>query len=53
MVDDGTVSRLAESVYRWTAAYWSLRWIRMNAHGLDVKVEDISDRLGALALGRA
>ena len=50
VVDDGTVSRLADDVYRWTAADPSLRWIRMNAHGLDVKVEDISDRLGALAL---
>ena len=50
VVDDGTVSRLAEDVYRWTAADPSLRWIHMNSHGLDVKVEDISDRLGAVAL---
>ena len=50
VVDDGTVSRLAEDVYRWTAADPTLRWIRMNATGLDVAVEDISDRLGALAL---
>jgi hypothetical protein len=37
-------------VYRWTAAEPNLRWIHMNSHGLQVTVEDISDRLGALAL---
>jgi aminomethyltransferase len=50
VIDDGTVSRLEESVYRWTAAEPSLRWIHMNSTGLQVTVEDISDRLGALAL---
>jgi len=50
VIDDGTVSRLEEDVYRWTAAEPNLRWIHMNSHGLQVTVEDISDRLGALAL---
>jgi aminomethyltransferase len=50
VIDDGTVSRLEEDVYRWTAAEPNLRWIHMNSHGLEVKIEDISDRLGALAL---
>ncbi len=50
VIDDGTVSRLAEDVYRWTAAEPSLRWIRTNSLGLDVRVEDISDRTAALAL---
>jgi aminomethyltransferase len=50
VIDDGTVSRLDDSVYRWTAAEPNLRWIHMNSHGLQVTVEDISDRLGALAL---
>jgi aminomethyltransferase len=50
VIDDGTVSRLDENVYRWTAAEPNLRWIHMNSHGLQVTVEDISDRLGALAL---
>jgi glycine cleavage system T protein (aminomethyltransferase) len=49
-IDDGTVSRLAENVYRWTAADPSLRWFQQNALGLDVKVEDISDQVAALAL---
>jgi aminomethyltransferase len=50
VVDDGTITRLDETTYRWTAADPSLRWIRMNASGLDVQVEEISERLAALAL---
>jgi len=50
VIDDGTISRLAEDVYRWTAAEPNLRWITQNAHGLDVVIEDVSDRLAALAL---
>ncbi len=50
VIDDGTVSRLAENTYRWTAADPSLRWFRQNALGLDVSIEDISERVAALAL---
>jgi aminomethyltransferase len=50
VIDDGTVSRLGERVFRWTAADPSLRWIRQNSLGLDVVVEDISEPLAALAL---
>jgi len=49
-IDDGTVSRLAENVYRWTAADPSLRWFQQNALGLDVRIEDISESIAALAL---
>jgi aminomethyltransferase len=50
VIDDGTISRLAENAYRWTAADPSIRWFHQNALGLDVNVEDISDKLAALAL---
>jgi aminomethyltransferase len=50
VIDDGTVSRLGPELYRWTAAEPNLRWIRQNAHGLEVLVEDVSDQLAALAL---
>jgi len=50
VIDDGTVSRLAENTYRWTAADPSLRWFHQNASGLDVRIEDISDEVAALAL---
>jgi aminomethyltransferase len=49
-IDDGTVSRLAENTYRWTAADPSLRWFTQNAAGMDVEIEDISESVSALAL---
>ena len=50
VIDDGTVSRLSEDTFRWTAADPSLRWFRQNATGLDVRIEDISEEVAALAL---
>ena len=50
VIDDGTISRLGENLYRWTAADPSLRWFHQNALGLDVTIEDISGQLAALAL---
>jgi len=50
VIDDGTVSRLEENVYRWTAADPSLRWFTQNAVGLDVEIEDISESIASLAL---
>jgi aminomethyltransferase len=50
VIDDGTVSRLAENTYRWTAADPSLRWFTQNAAGMDVHIEDISESVAALAL---
>src|SRR5215471_14537549 len=50
VIDDGTITRLGENEYRWTAADPSLRWFQQNALALDVKIEDISERTAALAL---
>jgi aminomethyltransferase len=50
VIDDGTVSRLEQNTYRWTAADPSLRWFTQNASGMDVHVEDISESVAALAL---
>ncbi len=50
VIDDGTVTRLDENAYRWTAADPSLRWFRQNAAGMQVEIEDISERTAALAL---
>lgn len=50
VIDDGTVSRLGEDLFRWTAADPSLRWFRQNAAGMDVSVEDVSEEIAALAL---
>ncbi|MGH2682447.1 MAG: aminomethyltransferase family protein [Actinomycetota bacterium] len=50
VLDDGTVTRLEDARFRWTSAEPNLRWIRMNGHGLDVEVEEISESTAALAL---
>ena len=50
VIDDGTITRLEENVYRWTAADPSLRWFRQNGLNMDVQVEDISEQVAALAL---
>jgi aminomethyltransferase len=50
VIDDGTVTRLDEQTFRWTAADPSLRWFLQNAAGLDVHLADISDQVCALAL---
>ena len=50
VIDDGTVTRLAEDTFRWTAADPSLRWFTQNAIGLDVAIEDVSEQVAALAL---
>src|SRR5689334_18978797 len=50
VIDDGTVSRLDDQVFRWTAADPNLRWFRQNAHGLDVRIDDVSEQVAALAL---
>jgi aminomethyltransferase len=50
VVDDGTVTRLSENAYRWTAADPSLRWFQQNAIGLEVSISDISEQVAALAL---
>jgi aminomethyltransferase len=50
VVDDGTVSRLDAGTYRLTSADSSLRWLHLNAGGMEVEIEDQSERVGALSL---
>jgi len=50
VIDDGTITRLEQNKYRWTAADPSLRWFRQNGLNMDVRVEDISEKIAALAL---
>ena len=50
VVDDGTIHRLGSASFRWTAADPQYRWLKMNASGLEVEVEDISESTAALAL---
>jgi glycine cleavage system T protein (aminomethyltransferase) len=50
VIDDGTVTRLDQNRFRVTAADPSYRWFAMNATGLDVQIDDISEATAGLAL---
>jgi aminomethyltransferase len=50
VIDDGTVTRLDENRFRVTAADPSYRWFAMNATGLHVRIDDISEATAGLAL---
>lgn len=49
MIDDGTISRLDEGTYRMTSADPSLRWLSMNAVGMDVEIQEVTDEVAALS----
>ena len=49
LIDDGTISRLDASTYRMTSADPNLRWLSMNAVGLDVEITDVTDNVAALS----
>ena len=50
LLDDGTISRLAETKFRLTSAEPSLRWLAMNAVGMDVSISEVTDQVAALSL---
>ena len=50
VIDDGTLARLDDSLYRLTAADPTLSWLQDNALGLDVRIEDVSEAIAAVAL---
>jgi aminomethyltransferase len=50
VVDDGTITRLEANKYRWTAADPSLRWFHQNGLNMEVRIDDVSERVAALAL---
>ncbi|MEO7119058.1 MAG: aminomethyltransferase family protein [Candidatus Limnocylindrales bacterium] len=50
VVDDGTIARLDDDSFRWTAADPQLRWLQMNTRGLDVAIHETSEEIAAVAL---
>jgi aminomethyltransferase len=50
VIDDGTVSRLDDQLFRLTSAEPNERWLAMNAVGMEVEIEDVSERTAALAI---
>ncbi len=49
-LDDGVVARLGPERFRLTAADPNLRWLELNARGLDVTIRDVSAAQAALAV---
>jgi len=49
MIDDGTVSRLEENTFRLTAAEPNLRWLMMNAVGMEVDITEVTDDVATLS----
>ncbi|MFN2570943.1 MAG: aminomethyltransferase family protein [Gemmatimonadales bacterium] len=49
-IDDGTISVLDDQSFRMTSADPTLRWLHLNSPGLDVTIEDVSDRTAAVSL---
>jgi aminomethyltransferase len=50
VIQDGTVFRLAEDHFRFHLADASLRWLKLNASGLDLSIQEVSERIAALAV---
>jgi aminomethyltransferase len=50
VIDDGTVHRVAEDEFFWTAADPQYRWLTLNARGLNCGIEDVTESLAAVAL---
>jgi aminomethyltransferase len=50
VMDDGTVARLDEDLFRMTSAEPSQRWLEDNARGMQVEVADVSESTAALSL---
>jgi len=50
VIQDGTVFRLAEDHFRFHLADSSLRWLKLNAAGMKVEMEEVSERIAALAV---
>ena len=50
VIQDGTVFRLAEDHYRFHLADAGLRWLKLNAVGMEVSIQEVSEQVAALAL---
>ena len=50
VIDDGTIHRLDENIFRVTSAEPNFHWLHLNARGMDVVVTEESEAVAALAL---
>ncbi len=50
VIQDGTVFHLGDDYFRFHLADPSLRWLRLNARGMEVSIQEVSEQVAALAL---
>ena len=50
VIDDGTIHRRAADEFFWTAADPQQRWLTLNARGLDVSIDDVTEATAGVAL---
>ncbi|HSK30856.1 MAG TPA: aminomethyltransferase family protein, partial [Candidatus Limnocylindria bacterium] len=50
VIQDGTVFRLAEDYFRFNLADPALRWLKLNARGMEVSIDEVSESIAALAI---
>jgi aminomethyltransferase len=50
VIQDGTVFRLEEDRYRFHLADPGLRWLKLNAVGMEVSLQEVSEKVAALAV---
>jgi len=50
VMQDGTVFRLAEEYFRFHLADPALRWLKLNATGMDISIDEVSEQIAALAI---
>ena len=50
IIDDGTVARLGDDLYRVTAAIPTLAWLQDVGFRLDASIEDVTERVAGLSL---
>lgn len=50
VIQDGTVFRIGEDYFRFHLAEPAYRWLKLNALAMEVSIEEVSERIAALAL---
>ena len=53
VIQDGTVFRLAENHFRFHLADPSLRWLKLNAVGMDLSIQEVSEQIARARASRA
>lgn len=50
VIQDGTFFRMGENAFRFHLAEPSLRWLKINATGVEVEIAEVSEKIAALAV---